>query len=150
MRRKWFEAGIGLLALALSTPSSAADPVAPTPSVITHPDWAEKPTGEDMERFYPKRAVTEKRGGKALLLCKVTATGSLVGCRAKEEAPEGYGFGEAALSLSKMFRMKPKTVDGKPVAGGDITIPIVFSVPPKEELGDSAIVLTKLIHRAND
>lgn len=144
MGRKWLGVGIGVLALALSTPSWAADPAAPTPSVITRPDWAEKPSGEDMERFYPEKAKTENRGGRATLICMVTAQGTLVRCSVSDETPKGYGFGRAALSLSEMFRMKPKTVDGRPVSGGAITIPIVFSVPPREELGDSAIVLTKI------
>ena len=146
MGRKWFGAGIGLLALALalSTPSSAAEPVTAKPSVITRPDWAEKPTGDDMERFYPEKAKTENRGGRATLTCVVTAEGTLVRCFISDETPKDYGFGQAALSLSKMFRMKPKTVDGKPVGGGAITIPIIFSVPPKMELGDGALVLIKI------
>jgi TonB family protein len=144
MGRRLLGAGIGLLALALSTPSWAADAVARTPSVITRPDWAEKPTGEDMERFYPEKAKTEDRGGRATLTCTVTAEGTLVRCSVFDETPKDYGFGQAALSLSKMFRMKPKTVDGKAVNGGAITIPIIFSVPPKMELGDGAIALIKI------
>jgi TonB family protein len=97
-----------------------------------------------MERFYPKRAASEERGGRAKLSCKVMATGSLTRCSIVEETPKDYGFGEAALSLSKLFRMKPKTIDGKPVGGGAITIPIVFSVPPRAGPGDNAMVLTKL------
>ena len=144
MGRKWLGASVGLLALALSTPSSAADAVARTPSVITRPDWAEKPTGDDMERFYPEKARTEERGGRATLTCVVTAEGMLVRCFVSDETPKGYGFGQAALSLSKLFRMKPKTIDGRPVGGGAITIPIIFSVPPKMELGDGAMVLIKI------
>jgi protein TonB len=98
-------------------------------SVITKPDWARKPTGEDMARYYPDRAQRMEVGGRATLSCTVTAKGSLEGCSVVSENPADYGFGDAAMKLSRLFRMKPKTLDGAPVDGGQITIPIVFTVP---------------------
>jgi protein TonB len=98
-------------------------------SVITKPDWARKPTGEDMARYYPDRAQRMEVGGRATLSCTVTAKGSLESCSVQSENPADYGFGDAALKLSRLFRMKPKTLDGAPVDGGQITIPIVFTVP---------------------
>lgn len=133
--------GMALVVLALSAPM--ADAARPR-SVITKPDWAEKPTGDDMERFYPERAKAEEVGGKATITCVVNANGGLIDCSLADETPKGYGFGDAALSLSALFRMKPKTVDGVPVDGGDITIPIIFRVPPPLALGDAAIVLTEI------
>lgn len=133
--------GMALVILALSAPVAEA---ARPRSVITRPDWAQKPSGDDMERFYPERARTEEVGGRATIVCVVNATGSLADCTVADETPKDYGFGDAALSLSAMFRMKPKTIDGTPVDGGDITIPIIFQAPPPPALGDAAIVLTEL------
>ena len=59
----------------------------------------------------------------------LTAKGTLEGCSVTSENPGDYGFGDAAIKLSRLFRMKPKTLDGSPVDGGQITIPIVFTVP---------------------
>ena len=42
------------------------------------------------------------------------------------------GFGEAAISLSKMFKMRPQTRDGAPVGGASIVIPLTFN-PPADE-----------------
>jgi TonB family protein len=131
---------MAVIALALSSTLAEARPRA----VITKPDWAEKPTGEDMERFYPEKAKTEEVGGRATITCQVNANGSLVDCTVVDETPKDYGFGAAAVSLGAIFRMKPKTVDGAAVDGGEITIPIVFQVPPPMTLGDAAIVLTQL------
>jgi protein TonB len=98
-------------------------------SVITKPDWARKPTADDMARYYPDRAQRMEVAGRATIACTVTAKGSLEGCSVVSENPADYQFGDAALKLSKLFRMKPKTLDGAPVDGGQITIPIVFQVP---------------------
>jgi protein TonB len=52
-------------------------------------------------------------------------------------APQGEGFGEAALALTPLFRMKPMSRDGQPVAGGIVRVPIAFRsagpapTPPK-------------------
>lgn len=139
MVRNLVRAAAALVVLALSaTAANAAAPI----SVITRPDWLEKPTGEDLSRFFPQRAADEYVGGKATIVCTVNADGRLIDCVVDRETPEGYGFGDAALSLSAMFRMKPKTIDGAPVDGGKVTIPLVFNVPPRPALGDMAIVLT--------
>jgi TonB family protein len=146
MRRALLGVSIGLVALALSTSALAlASDVVARASVITRPEWLEKPTGDDMERFFPAKARAASMSGRATITCTVTAEGLLKGCVATKETPEGYGFGEAAVSLGAIFRLKPKLVDGQPVEGGTITMPIVFQAPPDlPGLGDMAMVLTRV------
>jgi protein TonB len=67
--------------------------------------------------------------GKATLSCTVDARGALESCSVSEETPDSAGFGDAAMKLSKLFKMRPMTRDGQPVAGGKINIPIRFQLP---------------------
>ena len=39
------------------------------------------------------------------------------------------GFGDAAMKMSKLFKMRPQTKDGQPVDGGTVRIPIRFTLP---------------------
>lgn len=99
------------------------------PSIITMPDWAEKPTGEDMAALYPPEAVKSGLEGRATIGCVTTAEGLLADCQVVAEDPPGAGFGDAAVALAAKFRMQPMTKDGQAVAGGKVRIPIVFRLP---------------------
>lgn len=136
--------GMLVVALAIATTASAGPK-----KVITRPDWARKPTGDEMAAAYPERAKNEDKSGRVLLACKVKADGSLVDCKAREANPKDYGFEEAAIALSRTFLMKPKTIDGQAVDGGTVTIPLVFAVPKTPAvrepwLGDNAAVMTRI------
>lgn len=93
------------------------------------PDWAGRPSGDDVARFYPERAQRLEMEGRVVLLCNVEIDGYLSGCQVTQETPLDLGFGEAALNLSRLFRLKPMTRDGQPVAGGSIRIPLAFRTP---------------------
>jgi TonB family protein len=101
----------------------------PPPHVIRNPDWVAKPNANDLGSAYPRHAMLNQITGQAKITCVVTAAGALEGCRVVGEAPPGFGFGEAAVAMSPRFRMRPMTVDGKPVGGAKITIPINFFIP---------------------
>jgi TonB family protein len=117
-----------LVALALGGGYTAWAAQAGEPRVIARPDWVERPTGQDMARFYPAAAVQQKLSGRVVAQCRVEVSGLLSGCEVVDEAPQGAGFGEASLQLTTIFRMKPLSRDGEPVAGGVVRIPIMFRI----------------------
>lgn len=103
------------------------------PSVITNPDWLSRPNGEQVEQSYPPLPLTMNIEGRVVISCDVDAGGALQGCVPVLETPEGLGFGGAAVSLSHLFHMKPKTLDGAPVGGGTVRIPIRFTIPDRSK-----------------
>ncbi|WP_374274308.1 TonB family protein [Brevundimonas sp.] len=126
---------IAVGSLVSTTPSSAPSEAgttnaveAPTaPAVITRPEWIQKPTGAQLLDVYPNRALDKGVAGSATLRCTVTAAGRLSGCSVASETPGGYGFGRAAMSLTRYFAVSPRLVDGRPVAGAEVDIPIRFN-----------------------
>jgi protein TonB len=110
-------------------PPPAPPPPAPPPphvAVITQPDWLRKPNGDELAEYFPPRAMDLGKDGKATIRCVVKANGTLDKCTVVSSEPDGLGFDAAALRLSKLFKMKPKTSDGQSVDGAEVTIPISF------------------------
>jgi periplasmic protein TonB len=105
-------------------PAPPAPPEPPRVAAITNPDWVRKPSGADIERYYPDRAKNLGKEGRAVIRCSVTAQGTLSNCSVVNEDPADFGFGDASIRASVRFKMRPKLSDGRPVEGGVVTIPI--------------------------
>jgi TonB family protein len=120
-------------------------------AIIASPDWLGLPSGDDLASLFPDRAKEENRSGRAEINCRVKADGTLDACVLLSETPEGFGFGRATIRAARFFRMSPMTVDGKPVEGGVVRIPMVWQLSaasPILTVGDNAVLITILEHGA--
>ena len=108
----------------------APTPPAPRPpAVITSPRWASQPSAAQMSQAYPDRALDRGISGSATLMCAVSVGGVLSGCTVTAETPGGQGFGRAASSLTRFFRMSPGMVDGQAVDGVRVSFTVRFAAP---------------------
>lgn len=89
-------------------PSSSAGP----PTVLD-PEWVRVP--RDLGRYYPQRALERGVEGSVTLDCLVNTIGAL-SCQVVSENPAAWGFGQAALRISRDYQMVPATRDGIAVA----------------------------------
>jgi TonB family protein len=97
---------------------------------VGKPGWLKRPTGSEMIRYYPADVMDRSISGQATIRCVVRLDTRIENCVVLDEAPWGMGFGEASIRmLTDTARFRPMTVEGKPVAGGQVTIPVRISSP---------------------
>jgi len=97
--------------------------------LIEKPDWIRTPTQDDVVRFYPDQALARSIRGTAKLSCSVSPSGSLEGCNVISETPGSLGFGDTALRLSRIYRMRPYDARKRPVVGGLVRLNMTFEPP---------------------
>ena len=115
--------------MAFAAPVPDNDSDLPIESTITNPDWVRLPTGDEMSRYYPALPKGLSLSGSVRMTCAVNVSGSLYDCHIVSEAPAGLGFGQAALRMTPVFKMKPQTIDGAPVNGAKVLVPVHFIMP---------------------
>ncbi|MCX7356581.1 MAG: TonB family protein [Alphaproteobacteria bacterium] len=81
---------------------------------ITNPRWLRQP--RDLEIYYPSRALARDIPGQVVLDCMVDVAGAL-NCSVVSETPVNWGFGQAALRISRDYRMVPAMREGQAVEG---------------------------------
>ena len=110
-------------------PTRYPEPPRPVgPSVITNSDWVRRPNGNDFATAYPPGALKAGIEGHSTMECTVQGDGTLTACHIVSEASDGQGFGLAELQLASKFRMRSQTVDGAPVAGAHVVIPMSWKI----------------------
>jgi len=111
---------------AVENPGASTEPPRP-PAVITRPQWASQPSAAQMSRAYPDRALDDGVSGSAALLCTVSAAGTLSNCSVTSETPSNRRFGNAAMSLTRYFRMQPGAVNGQAIDGARVSFTVRFN-----------------------
>jgi periplasmic protein TonB len=90
------------------------------------PAWIVKPSDWEMQEVNPDRAKADHVSGGATLGCLVNAHKRAHHCLVLQESPGNYGFGNAALRLSPLFRIKPPVRNGRPRYDVRVRIPVYF------------------------
>ena len=100
--------------------------------LVGKPQWAGLPSTEDTKAAFA--AVSKQVTGtvRVTLTCTVQAGGGVGDCSVAREDPVGQGVGQAALALAAHVRVTTWTMEGLPVVGGTINIPIRYeaAAPP--------------------
>ncbi|WP_337188808.1 hypothetical protein [Phenylobacterium sp.] len=96
---------------------------------VGRPSWRAVPSIEDLAAVIPPAARAAKVfRARVMMTCRVVSEGRVDGCSVESEAPEGLGYGAAAMSLTPQFRLAVWTDEGLPTVGGAVRIPLRFDL----------------------
>jgi TonB family protein len=108
-------------------PPGAMPPPGPQFRMINAPMWVATPTAAQVAQALPDHAIGQSTGGRVSLVCHVMGDGALSKCDPHGEQPRGKGLGEAAMSLSREFKL---AVDpNEPNVARDLTVDVSFNFP---------------------
>jgi hypothetical protein len=62
-------------------------------------EWTRRPSGMDVARYHPERAMEQELGGSAVISCAMRTDGRVRNCHVISEWPRGYSFGQATVRL---------------------------------------------------
>ncbi|HZZ70020.1 MAG TPA: hypothetical protein VFE18_17755 [Phenylobacterium sp.] len=100
-------------------------------TMLDRPVWARAASFGDLARAYP--ATGGGVEGYAVDHCQVQASGALRYCDLIKEAPQGRGFGKAALGLAARFRVVPPQAQAHHSTPLWVDIPIRLPPPAAAE-----------------
>jgi periplasmic protein TonB len=95
---------------------------------FARPEWIQILSQAQMRPYFPRKAIYDRVDGRAALACQVDRHNRARNCRVLSESPPGFGFGIAALRMSRLFRIRPPRVNGLPERDAWVRIPIDFDV----------------------
>lgn len=99
---------------------------------VEKPDWIVRIDPAKVVALYPTAAADAGvKEGVGVADCLVAPDGQMTDCRVAREAPEGLGFGQAAVTAVSLMQMDPWTPEGRPVAGARVKVPIQFGLAPE-------------------
>lgn len=113
-----------LAVLALFAAPAWAQGTAEAPLITGTPQWIERPRYQPP---HPPARTNLPARALVVLDCLISSDGRLR-CLILSEDPPGWGFGQAALRLSRDYRMAPLTVEGQPTAGGHYRLRLPFEM----------------------
>lgn len=94
------------------------------------PDWLRPPNADTIVKYYPDEAMDRSISGRVTVSCAVGIDTRVRDCKLESEWPVGMGFGDAVLKMApEEFRFRPQSINGKPVDGSIVRIPIVMLSP---------------------
>lgn len=116
-----------LAAALLSGCAVVADAPAPDSVARWNPQtWVSNITPADVSANYPRAAFAAGIGGVVLVQCRVTQDGAFTDCAVVEETPPGHGFGEAALRMVPIMKLRTDGPAFRP--GAVMRFPVTFQV----------------------
>lgn len=88
-------------------------------------NWVREPNARDFARYFPDRALDDGTSGNVTLSCIIGGSGRLA-CSVASESPSGYGFGNAAIGISRQLRVRTTLPDGSSAEGREMRLPLSF------------------------
>jgi TonB family protein len=97
--------------------------------LIGKPKWQSLPASTDTDTAFGEILKTGLGTVRVSLSCRVQQGGTVTDCTVAGEDPPGKGVGTAALTLAPTLKVSTWTIEGLPVVGGTIRVPLRLEGP---------------------